>query len=128
VVLRTNEAGQPLYVVVLEQKMSKKRAKKCIFGPVFLGVFIDDIEDFSSSQRTSVFKDVLFLSIVLWTWVNLVFQVMIFYNPFREFKVVLTYTSLKMTTEIKIRMITKMKRMAIISLCVALLIALLADP
>jgi hypothetical protein len=33
-------------VVVLEQKMSKKRAEKVQFLTCFFGVFIDDIRDF----------------------------------------------------------------------------------
>jgi predicted transcriptional regulator len=43
VVLRANKAGQPLYVVVLEQKAGKKRAEKVHCSARFLGCFIDDI-------------------------------------------------------------------------------------
>jgi len=39
VVLRANKAGQPLYVVVVEQKKGKKRAEKVHFSARFFEAF-----------------------------------------------------------------------------------------
>jgi len=60
VVQRANEAGQPLHIVVLERKKDKNELKKCIFQPVFLGVFIDDIRIFKDKiQKSYVSGDIM---------------------------------------------------------------------